>query len=96
MDPIRIWEYYQSPEELRCSNNGGDEDFLILIPPGQEVPWQLTQLGCCCNDHFFVRHDGEIVFLRPSEKADAKAIEEPTGLLALSYRGCHIIIASHS
>lgn len=29
-----VWSFYDAPEELRClSNSGGDEDWLVEIPP---------------------------------------------------------------
>lgn len=40
---IRVWSFYDAPEELRnLSNHGGDEDWLALIPPSladSYIPW---------------------------------------------------------
>lgn len=32
--PICWWPFADAPEELRHHDNGGDEDWVILIPPG--------------------------------------------------------------
>jgi hypothetical protein len=35
--PISVWRFYDAPEEYRkLSDNGGDEDWLALVPPGYE------------------------------------------------------------
>jgi len=40
---IRVWPFYDAPEELRAlSAHGGDEDWLALIPPALAdlyIPW---------------------------------------------------------
>lgn len=52
-DHISVWEFTAAPEELRrLSINGGDEDWLALVPgpmAGLYMPW-LDSLGCCCVD----------------------------------------------
>ena len=36
-EPIKVWRYYDAPEELRkLSPHGGDEDWLALIPADME------------------------------------------------------------
>lgn len=50
-DPIRVWEFHEAPELFRSlSNNGGDEDWLALLPPGCDVPMWMedgSRFGCC-------------------------------------------------
>lgn len=49
---IRIWRFEDAPEELRyLSTNGGDEDWVALIPPklvDSYLPWmdEGTSFGC--------------------------------------------------
>jgi hypothetical protein len=48
---MRLWRFDEAPAELRAlSTHGGDEDWLILAPPGVEIPWWLSEgsgFGCC-------------------------------------------------
>jgi len=50
---IRIWKFDDAPEELQAlSQNGGDEDWIALIPPKLANEWipfleQGTSFGCC-------------------------------------------------
>lgn len=58
-EPITVWEYYEAPEELRISENGGDEDWLAEIPPHlttEHIGWleHGHSFGYCCveeHDH---------------------------------------------
>lgn len=48
---IRVWRFQDAPEELRAlSTNGGDEDWLALIPPllvDAWIPWmEAPSFGC--------------------------------------------------
>jgi len=54
---IRVWRFVDAPEELRrLSQNGGDEDWLALVPPrlaNAYIPWMEDGrggFGCCCVD----------------------------------------------
>ncbi len=55
---IRIWQWVDAPEELkRLSTNGGDEDWVALIPPTLAsiyIPWMESgsSFGCCCVDEY--------------------------------------------
>ena len=53
-DAITVWPFHRAPIHLQnLSENGGDEDWLGLIPPGMEVPHWMeggTPFGCCCVD----------------------------------------------
>jgi hypothetical protein len=56
---IRVWRFDDAPEELRnLSGNGGDEDWLALIPPklGDEyIGWmeEGSAFGCCCVHRYW-------------------------------------------
>lgn len=46
---ILIWDFDDSPAELRAlSRQGGDEDYLALLPPGMRAPpyWLESLLNC--------------------------------------------------
>jgi len=53
---IRVWRFCDAPEELRnLSTNGGDEDWLALIPPklvGEYIPWIGAEFGCSGIDKY--------------------------------------------
>jgi len=55
---IRIWEWTDAPEELKqLSTNGGDEDWVALLPPkfnGKWISWmdEGSPFGCCCVDDY--------------------------------------------
>lgn len=49
---IRIWRWEDAPSEFKIAGNGGDEDWLALIPPtlaDEYIPWleEGTSFGCC-------------------------------------------------
>lgn len=49
---IRVWRFKDAPDELRwLSKNGGDEDWLALIPPklkNEYIGWlEGESFGCC-------------------------------------------------
>jgi len=56
-DYIRIWRFHDAPADLRAlSNNGGDEDWLAVIPPSifhadedDWIGWMEAghSFGCC-------------------------------------------------
>lgn len=54
---IRIWRFKDAPEELQeLSRNGGDEDWLALIPPKLADEWiswlECPAFGCCSVDSY--------------------------------------------
>jgi hypothetical protein len=57
LHPITVWKYYEAPDPLKISTNGGDEDWLAEVPPGYDyVPWleSGSRFGCCdveIHDH---------------------------------------------
>ena len=51
---LLVWRFDDAPLELRClSDHGGDEDWLLYIPPGNDdrPAWAedgcYSQFGCC-------------------------------------------------
>jgi len=55
--PIKIWEFNDAPIEFQnTSKNGGDEDWLALIPPNYEktyIPFlESDSFGCCGIDEY--------------------------------------------
>lgn len=55
---VRVWPWGTAPKELRdLSTNGGDEDWVALIPPTLRhdyFPWmeEGTYFGPCCVDEY--------------------------------------------
>lgn len=62
--PIQVWEFEDAPEEFRAlSQNGGDEDWIALIPAHLSERWigwleQGSSFGCC-DVHEFNLPDGK-------------------------------------
>lgn len=55
MEPILVWEYYEAPEELQISTNGGDEDWIAEVPPSYKYTpsWiESSPFGICCTDRY--------------------------------------------
>lgn len=54
--PVLIWQYDEAPQELQVSENGGDEDYLALVPPGKTESDFLfldtNSFGCCGVDEY--------------------------------------------
>jgi len=56
-DYIKVWRFHDAPEEFKnLSDNGGDEDWVALIPPwfiDEDVPWlDSGSFGCFCIDEY--------------------------------------------
>jgi hypothetical protein len=55
-EPIIVWQFHEAPLELQeLSTNGGDEDWLAILPPSNPIPpiWMDSSLyGCCSVDEY--------------------------------------------
>lgn len=55
---ILVWRFDEAPQELQeMSNNGGDEDWVALVPPhlaGEYIGWieKGGPFGCFCVDEY--------------------------------------------
>ena len=50
--PIIVWQFHEAPLELQeLSTNGGDEDWLAILPPSNPIPpiWMDSSLYGCCS-----------------------------------------------
>ena len=53
VSPILVWRFHQAPEEIKdLANQGGDEDWIALVPPDMAeawLPWAETgsPFGVC-------------------------------------------------
>lgn len=52
---VIVWSFYDAPQHLRdLSTNGGDDDWIALVPAGYEhyLGWAEDggRFGCCCVD----------------------------------------------
>lgn len=70
MEAIKIWRFEEAPEELRKkSNNGGDEDWVALIPEeyllknGDFIPWMQEggPFGYCFVDYHYLENGDCVV-----------------------------------
>jgi hypothetical protein len=47
-DPILVWAFYDAPGEVaKLSPHGGDEDWVIFVPVGVDVPEWVDRLSSC-------------------------------------------------
>lgn len=66
--PIVVWKFSDAPEELQqLSTNGGDEDWLALVPPSMKddyIGWleEGSSFGCF-RVHRHQLKNGFIVFI---------------------------------
>ena len=65
-NPILVWRFEDAPKHLQeLSDNGGDEDWLAVVPPwlaGDWINWMGTAFGCCCvNEYKHPDLDGYVV-----------------------------------
>lgn len=43
-----VWEFYKAPTPLqKLSPHGGDEDYLLLLEPGEQEPDWADRIGAC-------------------------------------------------
>jgi hypothetical protein len=68
VDPIITWEFHEAPEELQAlSENGGDENWLTLIPQDylhrnyNSIPMFLqdSSYGCCNIEEHVIEWEGK-------------------------------------
>lgn len=68
---ILVWPFGDAPTELQAlSTNGGDEDWLALVPPhltNSDIPWlgsddDAGPFGVCCINHYPLP-DGRLVVI---------------------------------
>lgn len=58
---ILIWNFDDAPEPLKnLSPHGGDEDFVIVVPPGLTLPPWITPWQ---EMSFHTLHDGSVVMI---------------------------------
>lgn len=64
---IRIWEFYDAPKRYQdLSQNGGDEDWVAVLPPYMEtIPMFFDEggsFGCCTVERHHLEN-GETVLI---------------------------------
>ena len=64
-NPIKVWEFDDAPPHLRdLSTNGGDEDWLVLIPAGRTRPhWTEVSPFVVCGVDEHHQPDGSLVLI---------------------------------
>lgn len=68
---ITVWRFRDAPEHLRAlSNNGGDEDWLALLPKGLnsesilwEVSWLESNQFAPCGPPQVTEYKGQVVVI---------------------------------
>jgi hypothetical protein len=62
---IKVWPFHHAPPELQAlSDNGGDEDWLALVPPslkGQWIGWLEVGRFGVCDVNEYLQPDGSVV-----------------------------------
>lgn len=54
IEPYKVWRFHDAPEELRrMSTNGGDEDWIVEIPPGADADTRWIEAIGCCDVAFY-------------------------------------------
>lgn len=68
---MTVWRFEDAPEEYqKLSTNGGDEDWLVLIPAQivdkifyyEDMPYWMEKMGCCSVDKYPLEN-GDIVVI---------------------------------
>lgn len=66
-DPIQVWRFGEAPADLQAlSTNGGDEDWLALVPNSyrvEEIFWMSSggPFGCCSVDKYAHPFDSRLI-----------------------------------
>lgn len=98
-DHIRVWRFHDAPQELQdaCNHNGGDEDWLAVVPSiFGWIGWLESQsFGCCSINRYAISERGEVFWLLES-RDDQPPTSEPCGRVKDAtlfntqlYVGCH-------
>jgi len=64
---IKLWLWKDAPEWLRrMSDNGGDEDYVVMIPPELTDEWlpffqEGTSFGCCCVQEIMLQDGSKVL-----------------------------------
>ncbi len=67
-EPILVWAFYDAPEEYRkLSTNGGDEDWVAVVPAalsGKWIPWlESNSAFGVCDVSTYPLSDGRSVYI---------------------------------
>ncbi len=63
---IKVWKFYDAPKKYRdLSTNGGDEDWVALVPKEFVIDWigwmeEGTSFGCC-TVHEYKLKNGNVI-----------------------------------
>lgn len=66
---IKVWVFHEAPEELqKLSRNGGDEDYVMLVPPEWKMFWPDPDIHLqggfgACDVETHTLEDGSIVHI---------------------------------
>ena len=67
MNYIKIYRFEDAPEELKMlSTNGGDEDWIAVIPPSlqdENIPWleEGTSFGYSCVEEHMLENGDKVL-----------------------------------
>lgn len=64
---IKVWPFSLAPKKFAgLSNNGGDEDWLVLVPEVYSkyyIGWLESGSFGCCNIDEFKLDNGDVVYI---------------------------------
>jgi hypothetical protein len=61
---IVVWPFEHAPKMYRSmSDNGGDEDWVAVVPPMEVYPWWLDKLDTCEEPQVYEIADGYKVYI---------------------------------
>jgi hypothetical protein len=64
--PMKLWRFQDAPVYLQqLSTNGGDEDWVLLVPAGVDAPFWVEingacHFGACCTDRYQLTDASEV------------------------------------
>lgn len=99
-DAVTVFRFEDAPAALRdvLFDNGGDEDWLAIIPPGFDdwyISWiECSSFGCCSVNKYHVDESG--VLWRESDNPERESERLPDRGEFPSLAGCKLRVGCHA
>lgn len=98
-DHVRVYKFHSTPKHWQdaFADNGGDEDWLAIVPPSLADEWigwlEGPSFGCCCVDIYKVDDKGQVLdFFRHGDQH----MPRPDAPLLPELAGCTIHVGCHA